>query len=592
MSFQMDRRREGAHSVRMVYCLAMDLIASTETGLRLVTAKLDSFNMSLVEQIGPHLENLELSDAVIKFTGDGWLVMTDNADNVPALCCLATIMVHRFRDEMSRKTGLSTDSIPSLRLTICAGRDLRVRLPDGHKDWVGDSARRAVRAAGYCVPNEILIDETVRYLVFRDFDVQPVDLQARSKSQQPKKAEEVFTLYHLGELHSELAAESEAPGYFVYTLEAIGKIEAAALVARRGSERMIHEANRMTSPMDIIQRRLRNWNRLISNLGDYSTARQIIRSGSVAGLSPNVATYNAMISKSPDYDGAKSWVNTMREQGVLPNIATFNALITKSPDYKTAISWLDVMHRNGIIPDVTTYNVLIDRSPDYDTAKSWLNTMQQSGIHPDVGTFNSLIASSVDYEEAKSWFDTMHDQDVQPDIVTYNTLISKAPDYDAAQTLIDAMRNEVVQPDSTTYSALFSKDLSGHSADEILSWYSSQSQHPDGPIQSAIAAFLNGQRIDQALRLALEYPHLDMARRIVREYQDEALAYFEEIPEKDPRYGDALYALGVTLMELGREIEAQGYLKKAWRFATQGSRRSAIEDKLRQITEYTENGES
>jgi len=588
----MDRRREGAHSVRMVYCLAMDLIASTETGMRLVTAKLDSFNMSLVEQIGPHLDNLELSDAVIKFTGDGWLVMTDNADNVPALCCLATIMVHRFRDEMSRKTGLSTESIPSLRLTICAGRDLRVRLPDGRKDWVGDSARRAVRAAGHCGSNEILIDETVRYLVFRDFDVQPVDIQERSKSHQPKKAEEVFTLYNLGELHSELAAESEAPGYFVYTLEAIGKIEAAAIVARRGSERMIHEANRMTSPMDIIQRRLRNWNRLISNLGDYSTAHQMLRSGSVAGLSPNVATYNAMIAKSPDYDGAKSWINTMQEQGVLPNVATYNALIAKSPNYKTAIGWLDVMHRNGVIPDVTTYDMFIARSPDNDTGKSWFNAMRQSGIQPDVGTFNTLIDSSVDYEEAKSWLDSMHDQDIQPDIVTYNTLISKAPDYDTAQALVDAMRSEVVQPDSTTYNTLFSKDLSGHSADEILSWYSSQSQHPDGPIQAAIAAFVNGQRIDQALRLALEYPHLDMVRQLVREYEDEALAYFGAVPEKDPKYANSLYALGMAFMEIGREIEAQGYLKRAWKFATQGSRRSAIEEKLRQITDSTRNGES
>ena len=78
----------------------MDLIGSTKTGLEFSTASLNHFNMSLVQQITPHLKRLGLSDTLLKFTGDGWLLMTHKAEKVPALGCLAAIMAERFQQEM------------------------------------------------------------------------------------------------------------------------------------------------------------------------------------------------------------------------------------------------------------------------------------------------------------------------------------------------------------------------------------------------------------------------------------------------------------------------------------------------------------
>src|SRR5271157_668905 len=147
---------------RLVSCLSIDLIGSTKAGLELTTAQLDRFNRSLVSQLKPHLEKLGLSGALLKFTGDGWLLMTGVADEVPALCCLATVLANRFQLEMSTATGIPADRIPELRLAICAGRDVSVELPDGRHDLVGDSARRATRLSGSCFGNEILIDDTVR----------------------------------------------------------------------------------------------------------------------------------------------------------------------------------------------------------------------------------------------------------------------------------------------------------------------------------------------------------------------------------------------------------------------------------------------
>jgi hypothetical protein len=85
--------------------------------------------MSLVQQIMPHLQHLGLSDALLKFTGDGWLLMTYKAEKVPALCCMATIMVKRFQQEMSQITGIDVKRVPALRLSICSGRDVSIELP-------------------------------------------------------------------------------------------------------------------------------------------------------------------------------------------------------------------------------------------------------------------------------------------------------------------------------------------------------------------------------------------------------------------------------------------------------------------------------
>src|SRR6476659_2239404 len=145
-------------SPRMTLCLAIDLKKSTAAGLLLTTKRLDRFNLALVRQFTPHLVAVGLEGALIKFTGDGWLVLSDDPEDAAPLCCLAIIMACRFREEMSEEVSLDGDAIPALRLSVCFGRDLSVELPNGQRDFVGDSVRHAVRACQLCHDNEILID--------------------------------------------------------------------------------------------------------------------------------------------------------------------------------------------------------------------------------------------------------------------------------------------------------------------------------------------------------------------------------------------------------------------------------------------------
>ncbi|RZB31003.1 MAG: hypothetical protein AEth_00957 [Candidatus Argoarchaeum ethanivorans] len=467
-----------------VLCLSIDLIGSTAAGLKLTTPQLNRFNISLANQIRPHLENLELKDALVKFTGDGWLVMTEKAKEFKALCCLATIMANKFQEEMNKRTGIAINKIPQLRLAICSGLDVSVELPNGHKDWVGDSARRATRACGWSHTNEVVINGTVREIALRDFDIKSITEKDHTK---PKKWEEDFEVFSLGELNPEVSAEPEAPEYFIYTLKTIGKVEEANKFGLCVSECLGYTVRKQGIDEMERQEFLRNWNRLMASIPDYLSALKVFKMIQDAGLYPDVFTYSTLINKAPDYDVAKDWVETMRIEGIQPN--------------------------------VITYNTFINKAPDYDVAKDWIETMCAGGF----------------------------------------------------------------QPNDVTYSTLFSKDLSGKLANDILKWYLAQKYHPEEPIQAAIATYQKLGRIDQVLRLVLDYPHLQSARKIIQEHSEEALQYFKKIFDDNPQHPNAAYALGVAYLELEKEQEAQWYLNKALKLATASLRKSVIKEWLRQI---------
>ena len=425
-------------TVKLVYCISIDLIGSTQAGLDLPTSGLDRFNTKLVEQLNPHLISLELTEALVKFTGDGWLIMTDETQQVPALCCLATILANRFQAEMSASTGIAEESIPALRVAVCSGRDLRIEMSDGRVDWVGDSARRAVRASQFCAPNQVLINETVRDIVFRDFELTKKPTGKRGSRKSRIKSEEDFPLFVLGKLNSATAADADAPECYVNTLSILGRQTEASQVAEAVSERLEREATTEKPPDQ--ERLRRRFNRILATRVDYVTALVITNNMRDSGVAPDVVTYSTLINLAPDYNEAKSLLKRMREDSILPDVVTYNTLINLAPDYDEAKSLLKQMREESILPNVITFNTLINLAPDYDEAKALLKQMREDSILPDVVTYNTLINLAPDYDEAKSLLKQMREESILPNVITYSTLINLTPDYDEAKSLLKQMR--------------------------------------------------------------------------------------------------------------------------------------------------------
>lgn len=160
--------------MKPTYCLAIDIVGSTAASQTRSTAENDRFNRALVAHLGGYIRAASLGRTLIKFEGDGWLVMTTDVDLVPVLCCVALALRDNFKSQMAcllgggGPGGVGPD-VPDLRVALCCGLDSEVLLPTGLPDFVGDSARLATRAGKFCRPNEVLVDDSVRTVTSRDF---------------------------------------------------------------------------------------------------------------------------------------------------------------------------------------------------------------------------------------------------------------------------------------------------------------------------------------------------------------------------------------------------------------------------------------
>lgn len=517
----------------------MDLCGSTANGLRLSTRRLDRFNTALVEQLNPHLEAMELEQAVVKFTGDGWLVMSDEQEDAARLCCLAMVMARNFQAEMSREAGIARSNVPSMRLALCWGRDLMVTLRGGQRDFVGNSVRRAVRASQLCDENEILIDDTVRTWIAHDFHASKVDVDERIEINPAAKMEEEMTLYVLHGLKQESADDIDAPVYFVRTLSLLGRAEEADDLVNRMSDRLLNQAGSQ-DPSELLSR----WNNLLTTQVDYETARELL--------------------------------TDMKRAGLRPDVKTYNALIEKAQDYRQESRWLQEMTQHGIHPDVTTYNTLLKKCTGAAQLERRMLKMESEGISPDHETLRLLVSRSESGTEAVRWTERLERLGIAPDVSTMELLIQRAETFDLAKFWLERIMATGTEPSELAFLAVFSKDVTQVTADELLSWYLSLPFHPMHPIKRAIAEYRRKGKFEDALRLALDYPHTDTALKTIRQVPEQALNYFRTVVEQNPDHPNGCYALGLALMEIGRLAEALPWLQKAYDLATPGTRKDEL----------------
>jgi len=591
---------EAYNHARHVYCLSISLVDATGSEPENPPARQDRFSVLLAEELKSHIENLGLVDVSLKFTGNGWLMMTAKEEQITALACLATIIVEKFQESIAQATGVARDRVPSVRAVICSGHGRFIELPDGRKDWIGDSPRKAARLSMYCHPNKVLLDGTVHDYVAGDFEVAPVDFKPELSGTGMGDVDS--PLYSLEGPRLEASGAVKDPARFIYTFGAIGKGEEIATSSKKLVELLAGESKHLAvDDMDgrdnkEKQKSLGRWNRIMASLPDYASALELFEAMRGAGLSPDIAAYNVLVAKSDDYEIASSWLEVMQNEKIKPDISTFNALIvkaagsgivkillekmrsedvkpdantysaliqkssdyaaakslfemmqnegvranlsiynaliSKAPDYDVAKSLLEIMVAEGIQPDLVSYNALISKASEYELAKFWLEAMMEEAIQPNLAAYNRLISKVSDYDKAKTLLESMQEEGIKPNILTYNTLITKAPSYEIAENLLGAMRDEGVKPNTDSYVRLFSKNLAGRPADEVLKWYLSQEFDSDEPIQAAISSYRRIGRIDQALRLAVEYPQLPVSRKLIREIMDEVFSYLEVIREE------------------------------------------------------------
>ncbi|HEO65002.1 MAG TPA: hypothetical protein ENI73_03930 [Spirochaetes bacterium] len=427
--------------VGAVYCLSIDMIQSTEAALKRSSQEQNTFNSFLVKQIGPHIRKLALEDAIVQFTGDGWLVMTDKERKIPALICFAWIMAKLFQKEMAELTGFEIDKISPLRLAISSGFDMSVQMPDGSMHWVGDSARRSVRAAACCHVNEVLVDYNVMQGVINDFEIEGIDFEQRRLEKPGLKWEENLNLQTIHKFNPQFRNELHAPEWFVYTLSMMGRIEEAIQLAQQAAETLVERSKQASDPKEV----LKKWNLLMASAPDHSILSTLMDKIKKSDLVPNIYTYNILIQKAENHESAMTWLGEMKSKGIHPNTSTYQILVEIAPNYAEAVRYIDEVGEKYL--NAASYNILFQKVPNFEEARKLFNRIGKKGIATNFSIYHQMIKITPDYQSARELLNEMELKGIPPNVVTYSMLLKKVSNYEEVSILMDEMEAKGIPSD-------------------------------------------------------------------------------------------------------------------------------------------------
>jgi len=368
-----------AAACSLIYCLSLDMIGGTEFGLGLTQDEYRKWMLAISKQLKRHWDALDFSGATLKFDGDGWRVFTPEHRRVRDLCCLGLLMVRRFQDDMASLTGQTRKNIPALRAAITSGLDLSLLLPNGECDWAGDSARRAVRAAGYCDGHTLLVSESVKQVVVRDFQLTPFDCFLAENS--PKRNEEDETLYSVVNISAAVAMKAEdASASYVHVLRELGRAQEGGAIV----EHLLRAAT-LSATDSVVQS---NATRGVANLGSVTDAEF----PKDLDLPRSTVAFNIAISAAPDYQTSLEWFERMEAARVTPDVVTFSTLVAKAPDYQTSLEWFERMEAARVTPDVVTFSTLFSKPLGDVDPQSIIRWYHHLDYHPE-GPIGALLAN-------------------------------------------------------------------------------------------------------------------------------------------------------------------------------------------------------
>jgi pentatricopeptide repeat protein len=322
------------------------------------------------------------------------------------------------------------------------------------------------------------------------------------------------------------------------------------------------------------------FDRLLTKAGAYAEAKSVFDQMQQAGTQPNVKTFTVLLSKAGTYAEAKAVLDQMQQAGVKPNENTFTVLLSKAGSCDEAKAVLELMRNAGATRNVFNFGSLLSKTKTYAEAKAVLDQMQQAGVKPNENTFTVLLSKAGSCDEAKAVLELMRNAGATRNVFNFTSLLSKTKTYDEAQAVLDQMQKLGAKPDAFTLTALFSKQEGLPPVGEVLRWYYEQPYHPSGPLNVLIGSLKKLNRVEEAMTIVLQHPHLTAGQRLMREFPECALALFESAKSGDSCHPTADLALGILAMETNRPADARSHLQLALQRVTHPKQQALIQSKL------------
>jgi hypothetical protein len=410
------------------------------------------------------------------------------------------------------------------------------------------------------------------------------DLAAESRSQQSVVAEKEAVANDLHRL-TLAAPTTELATEVVEALAGLPEADSArtfdALVARAPSQR---EASDWLDEMKAagVRPSVASYNRLIHLSSTLGEAKYWLDEMTAAKLQPNVVTYNTLMNLSSTLDDAKHWLDEMKAAKIQPNVVTYSTLINLSSTLDDAKHWLDEMKAAKIQPNVVTYNTLINLSSTLDDAKHWLDEMKAAKIQPDVVTYNTLISLSPTLQVALEWLSEIRRAGLSPQEQTASTLLSKTKTMWEAMAVFETYRGYGFFAGEGALGAVLSRDPGGVLAAELLAWFWRQPHQKSRALDAAIGAYRRAGQLDQALEIALYYPHLPAAKALMKRHPERAEEIFRA--HSLSKRAAASYALGCLALEHGDAAQARASFEDALAHEASEPRKGAIRRELAELS--------
>jgi tetratricopeptide (TPR) repeat protein len=228
---------------------------------------------------------------------------------------------------------------------------------------------------------------------------------------------------------------------------------------------------------------------------------------------------------------------------------------------------------------------MINISPDYATAKHWFEQMREARVAPDDVTYSTLINISPDYATAKHWFEQMREARVAPNMVTLTTIAKHVTSFAEADELTGLILASECQIGYGYFAKIYSIVARELTAPQLLSWRAKQGHKSPSALDAAISRYRRDEKIEDALRVALAFPYLPASRKLFRDRNDAAVAYYSKCLADGFEPYNANYALGYCFFEACDYDPARALFGAALEDAPSGPRCKDIKGRLEEIRE-------
>lgn len=320
--------------------------------------------------------------------------------------------------------------------------------------------------------------------------------------------------------------------------------------------------------------------RLVGTASDFNEAKKRAKEMAQNGIALDQQTYARLIKRSPDFETAIAEFREMRYYRKLePTAEIYEAMIFAAPDLNGALTNLTAMEKRNFTVTTAAYNAIMSKiyQPGFRNTDDvrflkkgeyYYRQIVRSGSEPDGDTFAELMRLCPNFKSVLKVLDLNKKSKVWIGNRALNFAAYRVRNLGSAFALRDKLPRQSMLP-TTFFEQIFDNLAPNYDADVLLEWAFSNKSNAHRPKEGAWGVAIRKyhkskkNRLPQALRIALAFPHLPESQELFCDHPDHSYDYlFQEFESgKEPHH--AANAIAHLLVKTGKLDEAKNWWERS-----------------------------